>query len=206
MCPRLAMDDRKYVSLASVVFFTKLFSWHPGSVVASQTYNLTLCQFVRPRFFSTLLSAFRNHIRYVLFLSSKKEVLRVYARRIVALMENLHTGRYFTITKNPRSPIGENRLSFACRYGPVTAAILAPCPLPAISRPVHLIREPSRERDRESIHSKNGIRVNRNLLVFYLAKLRLAVTFFLHNSVCLICATLSDAQTSRGQFGYSLNR
>lgn len=75
-----------------------------------------------------------HRVLHVILARSKKEVIRTYARRVVAFVTDQKTVRDWTVCKNPRQPVSPAILSIFKTHRAVTPRIMAASPYPALSR------------------------------------------------------------------------
>lgn len=133
------------------------------------------------------IASFSNHIQHIVSMGSKPEMIGIYAGWIVAsgaIMADFHTIWNRSSVHHPRQSTGVDisRISRPSMHVPLSSSLPAD-PYPATVGSNYSFPKPS-------------------LVCFgkSLLNLDLRGNLVLHNSVCLICATLSAAHTAREHF------
>lgn len=100
----------------------------------SNAVNLRLRKHGRATFLSDGLyfSALFNHVLRVVFLGSEKQVIRINARRIVALVKNEKVLRNLSECKFPSNPVSKSRTVVHRKSTIAKGSILASSPNPAL--------------------------------------------------------------------------
>lgn len=80
---------------------------------------------------SSRRSSFANHVRAIVSLATKKQMVRVNARRIVALVEHAQFSRIDTIMQAPHYAAGKNAIASRKSNLPMSLCRLGPGPIPA---------------------------------------------------------------------------
>ncbi len=111
MFPKISMYNLEDCSLTNSVFMSKVFLFYKSwNIRFSYLFNLffrQFCQWVIFSFhYSFRVSSFFAHILHIIFLRSQEQMVRSYARRIIALMKNPHPLWYKTIMYFPGKTMG----------------------------------------------------------------------------------------------------
>lgn len=123
-------------------FFCDLFSgYSPRNIACSYLSNHlprnSCSSIVLPGMVSCNKPSLFNHIISVVLGSSKKQVIRIYARAKVAFVKNEHSIRYDPKMDYPRSPVcGDASRAFKSRNTSVWPLMLLfpSCPFPAVAK------------------------------------------------------------------------
>lgn len=90
MLPRMPMNDATYLTFANRELFGECALGHALRGLFSNLRDLWRCQHRRPRTFSNsvILSSLRDAVLRVVFRCAQKKVARIYAKRIVASVQD----------------------------------------------------------------------------------------------------------------------
>ncbi len=158
-------------------------------------------------FFANALAIFINHVLLVFCPSAKKQMVWSYTKRSIAPVANEKSIRYCSVVDNPTKPSDSYLASPAASslHGTVASATFSSCPNPASLSFCNFGPKSGLNSFRTVKFSKDWVFMNCNWKsASGLASSVDKCIVVLHRSVCLICAALSDAQTSRGQFSFSI--
>lgn len=112
MCPCFSMDDKQDGAFHDSISFCK-FTRRDGWVNIANLQNIIFSKFCiamcRP--FSSILSSFSHHIGHIVFICSKKEMVRIYTISNVTFMKNMHFIWNWPPMENPGSSVCRYRLA-----------------------------------------------------------------------------------------------
>ncbi len=133
MFPRSIVNNSVHVSRAYSKQLGKfsLVVWI--LVKRSNLFNGDGCKLRESVFLSNALPALRDHIARIVGVSSKKKMVRVHARPIVAAMKNAHAFRDNPIVNDPRNYVNTRGtvFSFPSTHAAISSRELASNPVPA---------------------------------------------------------------------------
>lgn len=200
------MNNGKNISLGCAVLSTYSTSVHAILKIFSYFKHLICCELGLSRPFSACCSALTFAIFNIFFMRAKKQMIWPDTSRVIAVVEHLQSIWNVPTTQEPRSSIAKNCAVFTSCNCAVPTLVFAPIPKPALFRFKHHKPESFWKRNVEFMRCQQWIAMKRYLLLFDLALLCGGASLFLHKSVRLICATLSDVIASREQLAYMVQQ
>lgn len=96
--------------------------------------NLPVCEFCKRKLNASgfICPAFLDHVLRVVFESAKKQVVRIHAKRVVALVKHIHSFWNFTILKHPIKAVSADGFSLKPK-ATISALSLASLPFQTTS-------------------------------------------------------------------------
>lgn len=113
MFPRFSFNNKVYIRMSNVVFFSQKPKRLPIEVFSSYVFDIRIFQFGHRMLNSILffLSFFTNHVSHVLFMCSNKEMFRIYAMPDITFVANEFSRFYISNEKLVGGPMSKNCLS-----------------------------------------------------------------------------------------------